>query len=330
MINKAVVLLSGGLDSILAAKLMMELGIDIECVHYHIEFAACSGGADSATNAAKALGAPLKVFDITSEFLEVFKNPKHGYGANINPCIDCKIFMLKKAKEYMEASGASFLVTGEVLGERPMSQRRDALNIIERDAGVRGILLRPLSAKLLKPTLPEEEGVVDREKLLDISGRGRKPQFALAAKFNIKEYPNPSGGCLLTDPGFTRRVKDLFAHNALNLENLRLLKAGRHFRLSKETKLVVGRDQNDNELIGSMAGKDDLILKVKDIQGPISIIRGPIDEKLTILAASIAAQHTKLRDDKSVCIDLWRTGESNRATLTIKPATREEVDALRV
>ncbi|MCM8761412.1 MAG: hypothetical protein NC933_04695, partial [Candidatus Omnitrophica bacterium] len=201
MTKKAVVLFSGGLDSILATRLMMELGIEVACVHYYIEFAACGGGETSAVNAAKMLGVPIKIFDITAEYLEMFRNPKHGYGANINPCIDCKILMLKKAKEYMAEIGASFLVTGEVLGERPMSQRRDALNIIEKNSGVRGILLRPLSAKLLVPTIPEAKGVVDREKLLDIQGRSRKIQMELAARFGIKEYPNPSGGCLLTDPG---------------------------------------------------------------------------------------------------------------------------------
>ena len=247
MNKKAIVLLSGGLDSILATRLMTELGIEVVCVNYYIEFAVCGGGPTAAIKSAEMLGVPLKVFDITPEYLEMFKNPKHGYGANINPCIDCKIFMLKKAKAYMEEVGASFLVTGEVLGERPMSQRRDALNIIEKQAGVRGILLRPLTAKNLPPTLPEEEGTVDRDKLLDIRGRGRTPQLELAAKYGIKEFPNPSGGCLLTDPGFTKRVRDIIAHNDLNLVSLRLLKVGRHFRLSDTTKLVIGRDQEEND-----------------------------------------------------------------------------------
>lgn len=330
MNKKAIVLLSGGLDSILATRLMMELGIEVVCVHYYIEFAACGGGEGPATKAAKALGVPLKIFDITVEYLEMFRKPKHGYGANINPCIDCKIFMLKKAKEYMAEVGASFLVTGEVLGERPMSQRRDALHIIEKQADVRGILLRPLTAKMLEPTLPEKEGVVDREKLLDIKGRGRKPQIELAAKFGIKEYPNPSGGCLLTDPGFTKRVKDLIAHNELNLENLRLLKVGRHFRLSDKAKLVVGRDKKDNDEIESLVKDGDTCFRLNDRQGPFSILRGPADEALIRRAAEIMAQHTKYRGEEFLKIIYWRQGSDERGVLPVRAASTDDVAKIRI
>ena len=333
MNKKAIVLLSGGLDSILAAKLMLEQGIEIELVNYRIAFAICGGNYDKegpAAKAAKTLGLPLKTIDITAEYLEVLKDPKHGYGANINPCIDCKIFMLKKAKERMKETGASFLVTGEVLGERPMSQRRDALNIIERDAGVKGLLLRPLSAKLLPQTIPEKEGLVDRDKLLDIRGRSRKPQIALAKKFGITEYPSPAGGCLLTDPGFAKRVKDLMAHDELNLENLKLLSIGRHFRLSEDTKLIVGRDKEENDILQSLTGPGDIIFKLKDREGPFSILRGKKDKDMVSLAASIAAYHTKFRDEDSLRVDHWEGSSVNRETISVKSASREDVERLRI
>ncbi|MDD5427907.1 MAG: tRNA 4-thiouridine(8) synthase ThiI [Candidatus Omnitrophica bacterium] len=332
MNKKCIAMLSGGLDSILAVKLMQEQGIEVLAVNFSIDFCACitQNGENVATKAAKMLGVPVKVVDITEEYLEVLKNPRHGYGANINPCIDCKIFMLKKAKDMMAGCGASFIVTGEVLGERPMSQRLDALNIITRDSGLKGFLLRPLSAKLLEETVPEKEGIVDRSKLLDISGRSRKPQFALAAKYGIKEYPNPAGGCLLTDPGFTNRVKDLIKNDALAVDDLKLLTVGRHFRLSPEAKLAVGRDQDENEELQKLAKKDDLIFKLKDRQGPISVLRGSYDENIIMLAASVAMYHTKFRNEPSLTVDYWNGGSSDKRTISVKPATPGEVEKLRL
>jgi tRNA-uridine 2-sulfurtransferase len=333
MNRKAIVLLSGGLDSILAAKMMLEQGVEILCMNFYIEFAVYGGKGleGAAEKAAKMLGVKLETVDITEEYLEMFKNPKHGYGANINPCIDCKIFMLKKAKARMAEAGASFLVTGEVLGERPMSQRRDALSIIEKQADVKGILLRPLTAKLLEPTLPEKEGVVDREKLLDIKGRSRKPQMELSAKFGIKEYPNPAGGCLLTDPGFANRVKDLISHNELGIENLKLLKTGRHFRLAEDAKLVVGRDKEENEELQSLAGPEDVVLKLKDRQGPVSVLRGRYNNEFIKRAASIAAYHTKFRGEDSIEINYWNGREPERkAVMSAAPAKIEDVEKIRI
>jgi tRNA U34 2-thiouridine synthase MnmA/TrmU len=328
--RKAIVLFSGGLDSMLAARLMMELGVEVVCVNYYIEFAVCGGGPTAAIKAAEMLGAPLKVFDITAEYLEVFKNPKHGYGANINPCIDCKIFMLKKARAYMDEVGASFLVTGEVLGERPMSQRRDALNIIEKQAGVRALVLRPLTAKNLPPTIPETEGLVDREKLLDIRGRGRKPQMELAAKFGIKEYPQPSGGCLLTDPGFTKRVRDLMAHGDLTLESLRLLKVGRHFRLSDKAKLVIGRDKKENEELQKLIRDGDISFRLMDHQGPFSILRGDSDDDMVRYAAGVVAQHTKFRNERALRMFAWRAGSDMRRELVVAAAPVGDVEKIRI
>ncbi|MFA6078218.1 MAG: hypothetical protein WC779_00510 [Candidatus Omnitrophota bacterium] len=332
MNKKAIVLLSGGLDSILAAKLMLEQGVDVEAVHYYIGFASCGGddGPGGAEQAASALGIKFTKVDITEEYLEVFKNPAHGYGANVNPCIDCKIFMLRKAKKYMESIGASFLVTGEVLGERPMSQRRDALNIIEKAAGVRGILLRPLTAKHLEPTIPEKEGVVDREKLGDIIGRSRKPQIAMAEKFGIIKFPNPAGGCLLTDPGFARRVKDLIEHNEVNVENLNLLKIGRHFRISDKAKLALGRNEKENDLLVRRMKDGYISLEPKDVPGPFAVLVGTMSENDIDTAARVTAYHTKQRGEKSLNIEICKGGPSACRTVSVAPAALEEVEKIRL
>ncbi len=244
---KAIALLSGGLDSTLAARLVLDQGIELEALNFMTVFCTCTNrGATclASQKAVETLGIPLRVFNVSEEYLNVVRNPKHGYGSNMNPCIDCRIFMLKKAKVYMEESGGSFIITGEVLGQRPMSQRRDAMRLIEKEAGLEGLILRPLSAQFLPITLPEREGWIDREKLLNIQGRSRKPQMKLAEQFNIRDYPCPAGGCLLTDPGFARRIRDLMEHQYdFSLNDVHLLKFGRHFRLSPKVKLVVGRNE---------------------------------------------------------------------------------------
>jgi tRNA U34 2-thiouridine synthase MnmA/TrmU len=206
---KAIALLSGGLDSTLAAKIVLDLGIELEALNFLTVFCTCTNKGETclaSQKAVSALGIPLKVLNVSEAYLPVVKNPKHGYGSNMNPCIDCRIFMLKKAKAYMEEIGASFIVTGEVLGERPMSQRRDSMRLIEKEAGLDGLILRPLSAKLLPASIPEKEDWVDREKLLKIQGRSRKPQIHLADHYGIRDYPCPAGGCLLTDPVFPLRL----------------------------------------------------------------------------------------------------------------------------
>ncbi len=333
MNKKAIVLLSGGLDSILAARLMLEQGIDVIAVNFSAKLCMCGckkTGEGPAQAAAKMLDIPLETIDITSDFIEIIKNPRYGHGSNMNPCIDCKIYMLKHAKGLMGKLGASFLVTGEVLGERPMSQRKDALNLIEKRADVKGILLRPLTAKNLDTTIPESEGVVDREKLLDIRGRSRKPQMALAEKFGIDSYPNPAGGCLLTDEGFSKRVKDAIAHGEFDTENLAILSIGRHFRLSERMRLVVGRDQSENAMLLSLAKNDDIILKLKDHQGPISILRGEITDGLIMIAAGAAAYHTKLRSEEMVSVDHWKNGATEKSTISVKPLAKDVIEKLRI
>lgn len=332
MNKKALALLSGGLDSILAVRVLQEQGIEVEAINFLTIFCTCThkGCQHAATKAAQTLKIPLKIFNITEEYLEIIEHPRHGYGSNMNPCIDCRIFIFKKAKDYMNEIGASFMVTGEVLGERPMSQRKDAILRIEKEAGLKGLILRPLSAKLFEPTVPEKEGIVDRAKLLDISGRSRKPQIALAKQFAIDDYPCPAGGCLLTDPSFARRIKDLIAHDSFTLDDVKLLKFGRHFRLSGAAKLVVGRDDNENGILDSLTKEGDVLFKLKERQGPLSILRGQADDNIIRLAAGIAAHHTKFRDEKSLGIDYWQKKEATRKTVSVKAAGPEEIEALRI
>ena len=252
---KALALLSGGLDSMLAAKLIQEQGIEVVGVAFTSPFF----GPDKARRAAEWLGIPLHVVDITEDLIPVLVRPKYGYGRNMNPCIDCHTLMVRKAGELMKELGASFVVTGEVLGERPKSQNAAALRIVARDSGLEGYLLRPLSAKLLPPTVPEEKGWVDRERLLDIQGRSRKPQMALAEKYGLKDYPSPAGGCLLTDPGLSRRLKELLAENQTpEQRDLELLKYGRHFKSPEGTRIVVARQKEENEPLVALARPGDL------------------------------------------------------------------------
>jgi len=331
MNRKALSLLSGGLDSILATRLVRDQGIDIEAVHYSIGFACSKKPIPSALHrTAERLKVPLTVFDVAEEFLGVVKDPRHGYGANINPCIDCKIFMLKKAKEYLAQAGASFVITGEVLGERPMSQRRDTLMLIERESGLPGLILRPLSASLLPETLPEKEGVVDRSRLLGIRGRSRKPQIALARQFGIDEYPAPAGGCLLTDQGFTARMKDLIASGSFTRDNIELLKVGRHFRLSPGLKFVVGRDEAENSALLGLAGKDDMLFEVEDVPGPLALLRGEGKDAFLREAAEIVAYHTKARDNPSLTVSFWLYPHNEKQFLKVTPSKRECIDSKRI
>ncbi len=332
MNKKALALLSGGLDSILAVRLIQEQGIEVEAINFLTIFCTCThkGCLHAATKAAQELKIPLKIMNITEEYLDVIKNPKHGYGSNMNPCIDCRIFIFKKAKEYMKEIGASFLVTGEVLGERPMSQRRDAIFLIEKEAGLRHLVLRPLSAKLFDSTDPEREGIVDRERLLDIAGRSRKPQMALAKEFGINDYPCPAGGCLLTDPGFAKRIKDLMEHKALNMDNVKLLKYGRHFRLSEQTTFIIGRNESENKILLSLAGPDDIIFELTDHEGPTSILRGGASENLIRIAAGITAYHTKFRGEESIAVNYWKGDSSQKEKVFAKPADKEKIDGLRI
>jgi len=331
---KAIALLSGGLDSTLAAKVVLDLGIELEALNFLTVFCTCTNKRETCLASQKAVSAlriPLKVLNVSEEYLPVVKNPKHGYGSNMNPCIDCRIFMLKKAKDYMEEIGASFIVTGEVLGERPMSQRRDSMRLIEKEAGLDGLILRPLSAKLLPASIPEKEGWVDRENLLKIQGRSRKPQIQLADHYGIRDYPCPAGGCLLTDPAFAKRIRDLIHHHSdFTLNDVHLLKMGRHFRLSPKSKLVVGRNEEENQKIQTFSEERDILLKLFRFPGPLSLLRGEAGEREIEQAGSITARYSKAKDLEKVEVICKKAKEDGDRSLSVRPLPEKEIEALMI
>jgi tRNA-specific 2-thiouridylase len=256
--KRAVMLLSGGLDSTLAARMMLDQGVELFALHFTSPFCTCartmgSGCHSQARIVADRMGIPIRTVSKGSEYIEIIRNPRHGRGAGMNPCIDCRIFTLKKAREYMEQVGASFLVTGEVVGQRPMSQRADAFRIIEKRSGCPGLVLRPLSAKYFEPTIAEREGWIDRNRLLNITGRSRKEQIRLAEEWKIGDHPCPAGGCLLTDRIFARKVRDLFDHcETPDMTDIHLLKIGRHFRLADGRKVIVARNEEENRKLETL------------------------------------------------------------------------------
>jgi tRNA U34 2-thiouridine synthase MnmA/TrmU len=301
---KALALFSGGLDSILACRVIMNQGIEVKALHFITPFFGYNkkGREIEAGNLIfKNYGITLEIVDVSHDYLKVVKYPQHGYGKNLNPCVDCKIFLFSQAKEHLEKEGASFLITGEVLGQRPMSQRRDTLRIIERDSGTEGILLRPLCAKHLKPTIPEERGWVDRDKLLDLQGRGRTPQMKLAAHLGITEYPTPAGGCILTDAHIAGRIRWLFTHVPdSSVQDVLLTTVGRHLALGQKTRLVVGRFEKENEQIAQLSQAGDVQIELTDKPGPLSLLRGPCNPEMLKAAASITARYSKARGEQQV------------------------------
>ncbi len=294
---KAVGLFSGGLDSTLAAKLIQKQGIKVEVLILYSPFFNLDKKNCFAVKSAKENKIPFKLIDLGIDYMKIVKKPKHGYGKNLNPCIDCKIFMLKKAKKYADKIKAEFVFTGEVLNQRPKSQHRGALDIIANESGLKDRLLRPLSAKLLDVSLPEKKGVIDREKLLDINGKGRKRQIELAGKLGIKHYLTPSGGCLLTEKRYCDKLRDLLGNKNIKINDLYLLKKGRHFRIGKN-KIIVGRDEKDNNEMMKLKNKSDLIFEVKDYVGPTTILQGKADKKIVELAASLTARYSDAEKDK--------------------------------
>jgi len=291
--TKAVALFSGGLDSLLAVKLIQEQGIDVVAVCFTSPFfIRTEQKKQELKKTAKKHKFKIKFIELEKDYINLIKNPPHGYGKNINPCIDCHAFMLKKAKKHAENINADFIFTGEVLDERPMSQNKSSLRTVEKQAGLEGKLLRPLSAKLLSKTEAEKKDLVDREKLEAIKGRSRKPQFSLAKKFNIKDFETPSGGCLLTCKDYSDKLKDLFKHKkGTDLKDIRLLKFGRHFRKGKN-KIIVGRDEQDNKQLLKLKKKIDYKFEAKDIMGPITLLQGPKTKPVIRLAAQLTARYS--------------------------------------
>jgi tRNA-specific 2-thiouridylase len=295
---KAVALLSGGLDSSLAVRMMLEQGIDVEAVAVKTpfcDFDCGKGCGHRVKEVADELGIKLKTVYFGEEYLRMLKNPKHGYGSGMNPCIDCRGMMYNAAKEHMKKTNADFIITGEVLFQRPMSQNNRALHIIEKETGMESKVLRPLSAKHLPPTEAEKRGLIKRENMGDIKGRSRKGQLALARHFDISDPPNAAGGCLLTDPSFSKRVKDIIDHSSdvPTLNDIELLKVGRHFRITNDAKLVVGRNKDENEVIKALATEGDIIIEVKDYVGPTCILRCKNhDHSLLKTCGAIAARYS--------------------------------------
>ncbi|HYH04920.1 MAG TPA: 7-cyano-7-deazaguanine synthase [Bacillota bacterium] len=320
---KALALFSGGLDSILAVKVVENAGATVEAVHFINPFHQNQNHTIISDTAAR-LGIKLHFIELTGEYLELIAHPEHGYGKRMNPCIDCRIYQLKLARQLMEKIGAAFLVTGEVLDQRPNSQRRDAMDIVERDAGVRGLLLRPLTAQHLRPTLPEIENWVDRKKLLDIKGRGRTQQIELAAKYGITDYPAPAGGCLLTNEEYSLKIRDLFRyHRQIDSRNIELLRWGRHLRLAPEAKIIVGKNEAENEKLAALAAVDDYTLQVRDYAGPLTLYTGTDEPQLLELAAAITAGYTKAPVDQPVVVTLSRSGDEKN--LTVNALDRETI-----
>ena len=325
---KALGLLSGGLDSILATELIRKQDIEVVAFNVKTPFCICKkDGTSEATEAANQLKVPLKVVSVEKDYLQMLRKPKHGYGKNMNPCIDCKIFMIKKAKKYAKEIGADFIFTGEVLGERPKSQHYPALRLIEEEAGLKGKLLRPLSAKLLPETVAEKKGLVDRTKLLNIQGRSRKPQFQLAKEFGIKSYPSPAGGCLLTCEEYSKKLRDLFANKKrVSMADVALLRVGRHFRLGKN-KIIVGRNEAENKFLAAQKTPSEYYFELPDIVGPITILQGPKTKNAIETAAKLTAYYSDAETAK-VKVNFGR--EALNKSLIVSVSDKADVDKLRV
>jgi len=337
--RKAAALISGGLDSLLAAKVMMDQGIHVEGINFYTGF--CVEGhthairkkdkakpkRNNALWVAEQLGIKLHIVDVIEEYKDIVINPKHGYGANMNPCLDCKGFMVKKALEWIEKNDFDFIITGEVMGQRPMSQRKDTMPVVAKESGAGDLLLRPLCAKHLPETLPEREGWVNRDELLDFSGRTRKPQMALAEKFGFEDYATPAGGCcFLTDAQYSKKFVDLWdarGERKYELDDIMLLKVGRHIRPEKHYKLIVGREEGENNFLSGYR-KQFYSIKTASHAGPLTLVDGtPTDEDLEF-AARIAARYSQGRMAEKVTVNIAnKEGESRE--LDVVPMPPEKI-----
>jgi tRNA U34 2-thiouridine synthase MnmA/TrmU len=344
MANKAhgIGLLSGGLDSALAAKVVQEAGGEVTCLHFFTGF--CVTGhnsrigrrdrpvANHALKVAAEAGIPVELVDISDDYLPMVLAPSHGYGANMNPCVDCRVFMLDRARRYMEDVGADFVFTGEVIGQRPMSQMRHTIEMTEREAALEGRLLRPLSAKLLEPTIVEREGRIDRSKLHDFHGRSRKPQIELAERFGLTEYMQPAGGCcFLTDENYSRKLKDLIANDTvsagLSMDDVYLLGVGRHFRLDAGLKIIVGRDETENNFLDYYT-RSHPYAQAADHPGPTAIVLGEVGDGHVERVASVVARYCDGKREPRVRVEFHSDGQSR--VVDVAPASDELVERLRI
>lgn len=335
---KAIALLSGGLDSTLAALIVLKQGIEVTAVTFMTHFGcditdSSSCSSNPFPNSLK-FGFDVKLCHLADKFIKIVLNPKFGYGKNMNPCIDCRILMLKEAKALMKTMNADFLITGEVLGQRPMSQRRATFPLIDKEADTLGIVLRPLSAKLLNPTTPEINNIIDRNALYDFHGRTRKPQIALAKELGLTHYPDPAGGCLLTEPLYAYRLTDLLRHSPkASFKEINLLKYGRHFRISDKCKAVVGRNERENSILEGMSQKGDIILIADTVGSPTTLLVGEYTDIEIRLSASITARYCDARLEGSVKIGIWEGIEGNLRfirNISVPPAVKETLDQLRI
>ncbi|PKN36025.1 MAG: hypothetical protein CVU61_00565 [Deltaproteobacteria bacterium HGW-Deltaproteobacteria-19] len=296
MNRKAIALLSGGLDSTLAVKMMLDQGVEMLAVHFTSVFCNCTpkkaGCKMQARKVAEELDVPIHVIHKGMDYIRMVEHPPHGYGSAMNPCVDCRIYMLRKVREMMPRWEASFIITGEVLGQRPMSQHRHTLKLIEKESGLQDLILRPLSAQHFEPTMPEREGIIDRERLLAFSGRSRKPQFELAEQLGIRDYPCPAGGCLLTDKVIAARLRDLFAHGRdYTQTDLLLLTIGRHYRLRPDLKVVLGRLQKENEQLRNLVKAGQVLFQPQDFRGPTALAVGVLDDATERAIGELIAAH---------------------------------------
>ncbi|MCV0412494.1 tRNA (5-methylaminomethyl-2-thiouridylate)-methyltransferase [Nitrosarchaeum sp.] len=316
--KKVVALLSGGLDSQLAVRMMQEQGFEVSAVAIKTPFCDfdCGRGCGfEIRERADDLNVNLKTVYLGDEYIEMLKHPKHGIGAGFNPCVDCRTMMFDAAKKHMEEIGAEFIISGEVLGQRPMSQHAPSLRIIEKDSGLVGKIVRPLSAGLLPETDPEKNGLIKRENLGMIKGRTRRTQLEMAKKYGIENPPNAGGGCLLTDPTFGLRAKDLFAHTETpTINDIDLLKVGRHFRLDEQTKFVVGRNKDENEMIKAIALSDDILLQARDHMGPVAILRGKNADMHVKFASSITLRYSDAPKGMQSAITISKNNITNEIT----------------
>jgi tRNA-specific 2-thiouridylase len=339
---KAIGLVSGGLDSALAVALVRRQGIEVLGLHILIGFSASvvrrevAGEeiedivAAESNRMSNDFGVPVRILDFSQEYFGILLHPRHGYGAHMNPCIDCHAFMLRKAKEVMEREGADFVFTGEVLGQRPMSQHRAALELVERESDLAGLLLRPLSGRLLPETVAERNGWIDREKLCDIEGRSRKRQIELSAELGVKGYASPGGGCMLTDEHYAARLRDIVRHpgkSPLTHDDTLLLAVGRHFRLSSTVKLVAGRREAENLYLERRWSHEWLAFPI-DAPGATVLIQGEPTEEEMRAAAAVAARYSDAKDLAVVKIVL-RRGASEKV-FEVPPAPNEVVERHRV
>ena len=341
MTRKAVALISGGLDSLLAAKLIQDQGIRVEGINFFTGF--CVEGhthairkqdrdkvkRNNALWVAEQLGIKLHIIDIVEEYKDIVINPKHGYGANLNPCLDCKIFMVHKAHDWMREHNFDFIITGEVMGQRPMSQRKKTLPVVSAESGADDLLLRPLCAHNLPETRPEKEGWVDRQQLHSITGRSRKPQMALAQQFGFEDYAQPAGGCcFLTDQNYAVKLQDLWdnrGHKTYELDDIMLLKVGRHIRPSKAFKLIIAREEGETRFLSGYK-KQFQSIKTVSHAGPLTLIEGEdLDAQQIELACAITARFSKGRDAESVEVVFSDRDQSSRA-IHIKPLAEIQQD----